>query len=74
MARADLLLRLVQSGVQGDKASFRKIVEAIIAEERTKQHKVLAEKLEEFLNATTAERPITNGGVSMLAFFNLDPL
>lgn len=48
MARADLLLRLVQSGVQGDKASFRKIVEAIIAEERTKQHKVLAENLRSF--------------------------
>lgn len=66
MARADLLIRLVQSGVRGDKVNFRKIVEAIIAEERTKQHKVLAEKLEEFLNATPVERPVTNGGASML--------
>ena len=51
MARADLLIRLVQSSIRGDKAGFRKVVEAIIAEERTKQHKVLAEKLEELLNA-----------------------
>ena len=66
MARADLLIRLVQSGIRGDKASFRKVVEAIIAEERTKQHKVLAEKLEEFLNAAPVERPVTNGGGPML--------
>ena len=33
MARADLLIRLVQSGIRGDKASFRKVVEAIIAED-----------------------------------------
>ena len=66
MARADLLIRLVQSGIRGDKASFRKVVEAIIAEERTKQHKVLAEKLEEMLNAAPVERPVTNGGGPML--------
>ena len=66
MARADLLIRLVQSGIRGDKASFRKVVEAIIAEERTKQHKVLAEKLAELLNAAPVERPVTNGGGPML--------
>lgn len=61
MARADLLVRLVQSGIRGDKATFRKVVEAIIAEERSKQHKVLAEKLEEMLNSAPAERPASNG-------------
>ena len=66
MARADLLIRLVQSSIRGDKAGFRKVVEAIIAEERTKQHKVLAEKLEELLNAAPLERPVTNGGGPML--------
>lgn len=67
MARADLLIRLVQSGMRGDKTSIRKIVEAIIAEERTKQHKVLAEKLEEILNITSVDRPISNGGGHVLA-------
>ena len=66
MARADLLIRLVQSGIRGDKANFRKVVEAIIAEERTKQHKVLAEKLEELLTAAPVEHAVTNGNGPML--------
>lgn len=65
MARTDLLILLVQSGIRGDKAGFRKVVEAIVAEERTKQHKVLAEKLEKLLNAAPLERPVTNGGGPM---------
>ena len=62
MARADLLIRLVQSGIQGDKACFKNIVKAIIVEERTKQHKVLAERLEELLSAAPMERSVTNAG------------
>ena len=65
MARADLLVRLVQSGIRGDKATFRKVVEAIVAEERSKQHKVLAEKLEEMLNNAPADRPVSNGAPMM---------
>jgi len=38
MARADLLVDLVRSGMGGDKVRFRKVVEAIIAEERAKKH------------------------------------
>ena len=52
MARADLLIHLIQSGLRSDKESFRKTVEAIIAEERAKQHKVLGERLETILNAS----------------------
>lgn len=66
MARADLLIRLVQSGIRGDKVSFRKVVEAIIAEERTKQHKVLAEQLEEILAVMPVEHSYTNVGAPML--------
>ena len=66
MARADLLIRLVQSGIRGDKVSFRKVVEAIIAEERTKQHKVLANQLEELLTVVPVERSVTNAGGPML--------
>jgi SpoVK/Ycf46/Vps4 family AAA+-type ATPase len=66
MARADLLVRLVQSGLRGDKVTFRKVVEAIIAEERAKQHKVLADKLESSLNAVPFERSVqSNGGTIM---------
>lgn len=47
MARADLLTSLVKFGVSGDKARFRKVAETIIAEERAKQHTVLADTTEE---------------------------
>jgi SpoVK/Ycf46/Vps4 family AAA+-type ATPase len=49
MARSDLLLSLVKAGVQGDWNLFHRTVDAIIAEERAKQHHVLAEQLEETL-------------------------
>jgi len=45
MARSDLLLSLVRAGAKGDTALFRKTVEAIVAEERSKQHHVLADRL-----------------------------
>ncbi len=52
MARADLLLNLVRAGSRGDKALFRKSLEALIAEERGKQHHVLADRLAAHLNSS----------------------
>lgn len=49
MARADLIVRLVQSASRGDQPLFRKTVEALIAEERAQQHHVFAGRLEESL-------------------------
>ena len=46
MARADLLIRLVQSGIRGDKASFKKVVEAIIAEDYEGAATLLREEFE----------------------------
>jgi len=60
MARADLLVHLIQSGLRSDKESFRKTVEAIIAEERAKQHKVLGERLEMILNASVNGTSVVN--------------
>ena len=45
MARSDLLVSLVTAGASGDRRLMRSTVEAIIAEERSKQHNVLADKL-----------------------------
>lgn len=45
MARADLLLDLVRAGARGDQTLFKKSVEALVAEERSKQHHVLADRL-----------------------------
>ncbi len=61
MARADLLTDLVRLGMAGDKAKFRKVVEAIVAEERAKKHTVLAGRLEELLRSVPADRPVSNG-------------
>jgi AAA+ superfamily predicted ATPase len=60
MARSDLLIRLTQYGIRGDKLNFKKVVEAIIAEERAKQHKVLAERLEEIINIAPNGRNVSN--------------
>lgn len=45
MARSDLLLNLVRAGFSGERELFTKTVEAVIAEERSKSHHVLADSL-----------------------------
>ncbi len=45
MARSDLLVTLVKASVAGDKRAVRVATDAIIAEERAKQHNVLADRL-----------------------------
>jgi len=60
MARADLLISLVKYGLNGNKMMQRKVIEAIIAEERSKQHTVLAEKLEAELNSLSQEQNSSN--------------
>ena len=45
MARADLILDLVRASFLGDKEKVRKTVEALAANERAKNHKILADRL-----------------------------
>ena len=45
MARSDLLVSLVRAGAAGDRKEVATAVEAIIAEERAKQHNILADRL-----------------------------
>ncbi len=54
MARADLLLDLVRAGAEGDQELFRRVVEALIAEERAKNHQVLAERLLTYLDSKSS--------------------
>jgi AAA+ superfamily predicted ATPase len=61
MVGSDLLIGLVKFGMNCDKAKFQKVVEALIAEERTKQHNILAEKLEEILKNESSIRSVSNG-------------
>lgn len=51
MARSDLVVKLVQAGLTGDKASFRRVVEAVISEESSRQHHIYAQKLKETLRS-----------------------
>ena len=52
MARADLLLDLVEAERRGDRDRFRVLVEAVIAEERANQHHLLADRLSELISTT----------------------
>lgn len=76
MARADILLDLVRAGAQGDQALFRKALEALIAEERAKQHHIFADRLsahlrykETNLGPTPSRR---NGSIADL-FYEMAP-
>lgn len=50
MARSDLLISLVKAGSSGDSRGLRAVAEAIIAEEKAKNHNVLADRLTRALN------------------------
>jgi AAA+ superfamily predicted ATPase len=61
MPRADLLLDLVRAGSRGDQPLFRKVVEAVVAEERSRQHHVLADRLVAHLQANGGGPPSVVG-------------
>lgn len=77
MARADLLLDLVKAGAEGTPELFRKTLEALIAEERAKQHNVLADQLAAHLrfNGTTvrSSRPLAESNGDRSAFGEVRP-
>jgi SpoVK/Ycf46/Vps4 family AAA+-type ATPase len=57
MARNDLVLQLVRSGVAGDRDAARRVAEALVADERSKQRSALAERLEGVLKAAPRTAP-----------------
>lgn len=78
MARTDLLLDLVRAGARGDQALFRKAVEALVAEERGKQHHVFADRLAAHLQQNgsggpTLPHPSQRNGVSSDLVFDVEP-
>lgn len=59
MPRADLLVDLVKAGSQGDRGSFVRLVESMAAEERAKNHLLLADRLVQGLNLNgNSRKPI----------------
>lgn len=57
MARADLLIDIVRAGAEGNKELFRRALEALITEERSKQHHVLADRLAAHLQLNGHSKP-----------------
>lgn len=57
MARADLLLDLVEAERRGDRERFRALVEAVIAEERANQHHLVADRLSEIITTAGQGQP-----------------
>lgn len=55
LARADLLFEVIKHGLSGDGPHFRRAVEAICAEERAKQHTIVANRIEELLKNSKPE-------------------
>lgn len=65
MARSDLLVSLVRAASSGDKATVRSTAEALAADERAKNHHILADRLQRALSSVTVSSssllPATDG-------------
>ncbi|MEK6750370.1 MAG: ATP-binding protein [Pseudomonadota bacterium] len=59
MASGKILRQLVKAGAAGDAAAFRQASEAVIREEREKQHHLLANDLEQILYGDTKPVPMS---------------
>ncbi len=67
MARADLLIDLIEAENRGDKARFRTLVEAVIAEERANQHHLVADRLTELITSVGSTQLMLRDDASTLA-------
>jgi len=72
MARADILLSIVKSAIANDNPSLRKAVEALAADERSKNHRILADRLVDLLsnhvNQASKTTPLIQNGARDLVF------
>ncbi len=72
MARADILLSIVKSAIGNDNLSLRKAVEALAADERSKNHRILADRLIELLsiqgNQANKTTPFIQNGTRDLVY------
>ncbi len=78
MARSDLLISLVNAGVSGDREKLRSTTEALVAEERAKNHNILADRLERALSTVPVTPPALISSQSVIgeekeAILELEP-
>ena len=65
MPRADLLCELIRAGLRKDDRTFRRATQAICAEERTKQHEILANKIDQLLKENPEQISSNSRGANM---------
>ena len=63
MARSDHLISLVRAGVAGDREKLKSTTEAMMAEERAKNHHILADRLQRALAAVPITPPTVSNSV-----------
>ncbi|MBB6249526.1 AAA family ATPase [Nitrospirillum iridis] len=66
MARSDLLISLVRAGATGDREMLKSTTEALMADERAKNHHILADRLQRALNAVAVTPPTSSTHVSQV--------
>lgn len=66
MANGKTLRQLIKAGASGDVVEFRRASEAVITQERQKQHHLLANDLEQILYADHLKAPSRRNGISQL--------
>lgn len=66
MARADLMCELIKYGLLSDNMNFRKAAEALCAEERAKQHTILANKIQDLLSIEKKQVIERNSSVNVV--------
>ncbi|WP_165741586.1 ATP-binding protein [Pseudoalteromonas sp. Z1A6] len=60
MARSEKLISLVKAGALGDKIQFKRVVESLIADERQKNHHLIAGRLERELLKLSTSNSVLN--------------
>lgn len=66
MAQADTLVALIKAASSGDQSSFRKSTEALVQEERGKGHRILADRLEKALHASSSQAALFQSPTPMV--------
>lgn len=79
MAQADLLVELLKTATVGDQLAFRKVAEGLIQEEKSKGHRILAERMTKAIhtNAVQIARPaaakMNGGSMNKELFYEITP-
>ena len=79
MAQADLLVELLKTAISGDQLAFRKVAEGLIQEEKSKGHRILAERLAKAMQANgsqparSAAAKMNGGSTNKELFYEITP-